>query len=75
VKLLNLVMINSYGAELDRVAFHAKDEEDCAREVLAVMTREKWVLSVGDRVAIQDPAAPYDVQDLGDCSGSIPGRF
>jgi len=57
VKTLNLVMIGSHGAELDRVEFRAKNPEDCAREVLAVMHAEKWVLSVGDRIEIQEVKA------------------
>lgn len=48
-----LVLIGSHGTELDRVELNVKDPQDCAREVLAAMTRQRWVLSVGDRVEIQ----------------------
>lgn len=56
---LDLVMVGSRGVELDRVSIKVRDPKDCAREVLAAMHREKWILSVGDRVEIQDPS-PID---------------
>jgi hypothetical protein len=53
VQKVCLVLIGSHGTELDRVELNVKDPQDCAREVLAAMTRQRWVLSVGDRVEIQ----------------------
>ena len=52
MKTVYLVLLGM-GGELDRVAIEVKDPDDCAREVLAAMTRQRWVLSVGDRVEIQ----------------------
>lgn len=43
------------GGELDRVELTVNDPDDCAREVLAAMTRQHWVLSVGDRIELQRP--------------------
>lgn len=58
MKTLNLVMIGSHGCELDRVEFKVRDPEHCEREVLATLTREKWILSVGDRIEVQNPGTP-----------------
>jgi hypothetical protein len=49
-----LVLVGSHGMELDRVELNVKDPDDCAREVLAEMTRQRWVLSVGDRIEVQE---------------------
>lgn len=52
MKMVQLVLIGP-GGILDSIPLQVKDPEDCAREVLAAMTRAKWVLSVGDRVELQ----------------------
>jgi hypothetical protein len=49
-----LVLKGSHGMDLDRVEVSVNNPEDCAREVLAAVARERWVLSVGDRIEIQD---------------------
>lgn len=49
-----LVLIGM-GGELDRVELSVKDPENCAREILAAMTRRHWVLSIGDRIEIKAP--------------------
>ena len=54
MKTVYLVMIGSHGMELDRIEMLVKDPDDCAREVLATMTRARWVLGVGDRVEVQE---------------------
>ena len=55
-KEVDLVLLGT-GGELDRVALKVNDPENCAREVMAALSREKWVLSVGDRVEIQEQAS------------------
>lgn len=55
---VDLVLLNSMGDPLDTVELDVRDPQNCEREVLAAVTRERWVLSVGDRIAIQDPNAP-----------------
>jgi hypothetical protein len=52
MEVVYLVLIGT-GGELDRIALNVKDPDDCSREVLAAMTRERWVLSVGDRIEVQ----------------------
>ena len=49
-----LVMVGSHGMDLDRVELPVQDKNDCGREVLAAVARERWILSVGDRIEIQD---------------------
>jgi hypothetical protein len=49
-----LVLKGSHGMDFDRVEVSVNNPEDCAREVLAAVARERWVLSVGDRIEIQD---------------------
>lgn len=53
---VDLVLLGT-GGELDRVPLKVNNPEDCAREVMAALVREKWVLSVGDRVEIQQQAS------------------
>jgi hypothetical protein len=48
-----LVLVGSHGMDLDRVELSVQDKEDCGREVLAAVSRERWVLSVGDRIEVQ----------------------
>lgn len=48
-----LVLKGSHGMDLDRVELDVRDPQDCSREVLAAMARERWVLSVGDRIEVQ----------------------
>lgn len=50
---VNLVFIGTAG-ELDRVQLIVRDKEDCTHEVMTAITREKWVVSVGDRIEVQD---------------------
>lgn len=53
---VDLVLIGS-GGELDRVEMNVADTEDCSREVLAALSRNRWVLSVGDRIEVQEQAS------------------
>ncbi len=53
MKTIHLVMFGSHGLELDRIEVQVKNPDRCEREVLAAMSRARWVLSVGDRVEIQ----------------------
>lgn len=53
MEVVYLVLKGSHGMDLDRIEVSVKDPEDCAREVLAAMTRARWVLSAGDRVEVQ----------------------
>jgi hypothetical protein len=48
---VDLVLIGM-GGELDRIPLEVNDPEGCEREVMAALSREKWVLSVGDRIAV-----------------------
>jgi hypothetical protein len=41
------------GGDLDCVLLEVKDDSDCAREVIAAVTRERWVLASGDRIEIR----------------------
>ena len=50
-----VVLVGSHGMSLDSIPLTVHDSEDCSREVLAAVTREKWVLSVGDRIEIREP--------------------
>jgi hypothetical protein len=52
MEVVYLVLMGT-GGELDRVELSVNDRDDCAREVLAAMTRQRWVLSVGDRIELQ----------------------
>ena len=54
MEVVYLVLKGSHGMDLDRVELQVNDPSDCGREVLAAMARYKWVLSVGDRVEIQE---------------------
>lgn len=54
MQTVNLVLVGSHGMDLDIVPLQVHDSEDCSREVLAAVTRERWVLSVGDRIEIRD---------------------
>lgn len=58
METINVVLMGSMSGELDRVPVTVRDPENCAREVLAAMTRAHWVLSAGDRIEIQSNAAP-----------------
>lgn len=49
------IVLLGMGGELDRLDIEVRDSEDCLREILAAITRESWVLSVGDRIEIQRP--------------------
>jgi hypothetical protein len=42
------------GGVLDKVPLEVKDETNCEREVMAELARQRWVLSVGDRIEIRD---------------------
>lgn len=54
---MELVLVNSAECELDRVTITVNDPEDCSREVLAALTRHRWILSVGDRIVLSAPLA------------------
>lgn len=54
VQTVQLVLVNSADCELDKIDLRVKDPEDCSREVMAALSREKWVLSVGDRVEVRE---------------------
>lgn len=64
VQTVQLALVNSVGAELDSINLNVKDPSDCSREVMAALSREKWVLSVGDRVEVRervnDPRYTHD---------------
>lgn len=64
VQTVQLVLVNSVGAELDKIDLRVKDPSDCSREVMAALSREKWVLSVGDRVEVREtvntPVYPFE---------------
>lgn len=47
-------LVNSHDCKLDEVNVEVRDTEDCSREVLAALSREKWVLSVGDRIELKE---------------------
>lgn len=53
MEVVYLVLMGSAGHELDRVEMPVRDKEDCARETLAMMVSQRWVLSVGDRIELQ----------------------
>lgn len=63
---VQLALVNSVGTELDKVPLNVKDPSDCSREVMAALSREKWVLSVGDRVEVRETADTpvYSFEDL-----------
>lgn len=48
---IDLVLVGR-GGELDRVPLEVNDQDACEREVMAALSREKWVLSVGDRISV-----------------------
>lgn len=52
---VEMALVNATSGELDKVNVEVKDTEDCSREVLAALSRERWVLSVGDRIEIREP--------------------
>lgn len=54
---VDLVLVNSTSGELDRVEVNVNDPESCEREVLAALQRQRWVLSVGDRIEVQEQAS------------------
>jgi hypothetical protein len=54
---VDLVLRNATSGELDRVELTVNDPEDCGREVMAALTRERWVLSVGDSIEVQEQAS------------------
>lgn len=56
-----MALVNSADCKLDEVNIEVRDPEDCSREVLAALTRERWVLSVGDRVQLVE----YDGENAG----------
>lgn len=64
VQTVQLALVNSVGAELDKIDLRVKDPSDCSREVMAALSREKWVLSVGDRVEVRQtvdtPVYPFE---------------
>lgn len=51
---VDLVLLNSTGDRLDSVVLNVSDEQACEREVMAALSRERWVLSVGDHIAVQE---------------------
>lgn len=61
---VQLALVNSVGTELDNINLNVKDPSDCSREVMAALSREKWVLSVGDRVEVREtvntPVYPFE---------------
>lgn len=50
-----VVLVGSHGMSLDSIPLDVRDNTNCEREVLAAVTRERWVLSVGDRIEIREP--------------------
>ena len=52
---VDLVLANATSGELDRVELTVNDPESCEREVMAALSRQRWVLSVGDRIEVQEP--------------------
>lgn len=61
-----VVLVDSHGLELDSVPLQVYDSENCSREVLAAITRERWVLSVGDRIEIRDPGTEGEYDSGGE---------
>lgn len=49
-----MMLVNSHDCKLDTVEIKVQDPEDCSREVMAALSREKWVLSVGDRIELRE---------------------
>jgi hypothetical protein len=54
VKTLRLLLLGSHGMVIDNIELEVRDESSCEREVLAAVTRERWCLSVGDRIEIRE---------------------
>jgi hypothetical protein len=54
MKTIKIVLVGSHGEALDTVDVEVKDCDSCSREVMAAIVREKWVLSVGDRIELHD---------------------
>jgi len=54
---VDLVLANATSGELDRVELTVNDPESCEREVMAALSRQRWVLSVGDRIEVQEQAS------------------
>lgn len=52
MEVVYLVLVGM-GGVLDTIELQVRDPQDCSREVQAAMAREKWVLSVGDRVEVR----------------------
>jgi len=53
---VDLVLANATSGELDRVELTVNDPESCEREVMAALSRQRWVLSIGDRIEVQAQA-------------------
>lgn len=54
---VDLVLNNATSGELDRVELEVRDPESCEREVMAALTRNNWVLCVGDRIEVVEHKA------------------
>lgn len=54
---VDLVLKNSTSGELDRVEITVNDPQNCEREVMSALSRERWVLSVGDSIEVQEQAS------------------
>lgn len=66
MQTVNLVLVGSHGMDLDSVPLQVHDSENCSREVLAALPREKWVLSVGDRIEIREPGTEGEYDSGGE---------
>ena len=49
---VEVALVNRTSGELDRIPVEVKDDSDCAREVIAAVTRAKWILATGDSIQI-----------------------
>lgn len=49
-----VVLIGSHGMELDRIEVSVADTANCGKEVSEAIHTARWVLSIGDRVEVQE---------------------